>query len=119
MQPSPSKIAVDKFQKAALALTTAYECSERELKAANATKTKQMENRRNARRSLKHIGPLSAGDGRQMVHTLRDKALSKARNRSEAAKKAAITHAKNAALKQQATAVNAAVPHVPITPKTP
>jgi hypothetical protein len=76
------------------------ECLQQDLRNHNTQKRKQSEARLHARRSLKNVGLMSANNGRQMTHILRDKAAKKAANRSEAARKVAITHAKNAATKQ-------------------
>lgn len=111
--------AVDKIIRSAGALTTAFECLQQDLRAHNAQKQRQAEARKNARRSLKHCGLMTADQGRKMVHTLRDKAIKKAANRSEAAKKAAITRAKNAAAKQQAASPKSARFIVYNPPTTP
>lgn len=112
-------ISNELIQRSALILTTAFESLRRDLKLTNAQKRKQQEARKNARRSLQHCGLLSVDQGRQMVHTLRDKAVKKASNRSEAAKKGAITRALNRAVKLQKAIDEAAAPTVHNEPTTP
>jgi hypothetical protein len=105
--------------RSALALTTAFECLQRDLKNHNAQKKKQVDARKNARRSLQYCGLMSADQGLKMVHTLRDKAARRAVNRSVAAKKAAITRANNARAKLQPAPEEIPTQCVHYQPRTP
>jgi hypothetical protein len=93
---------LQKITTSTLALTTAYTCLKRDLQAHNAQKKKQLEARKNARRSLRGVGLLSLDQGRKMTHNLQEKAAQRAQNRSEAAKKAAVTRKARAAARKQA-----------------